>query len=187
MCGAHPSKQDYTNFLHCCRFVNTDTLIALQVLQSQSHPDSHNQGPTKNATRSKEGLSVYGLFHNLACTPQGKSILRRYFLRPSLDLTVINERLDTISTFLRPDNQAHLKDITKSLRQVKNMRTVLVHIKKGVSSGLSKGGGIKNGVWSTLRSVFCLVLRTHYNLLNMSLVRLPYSEHQGYPKRYCWG
>lgn len=114
------------------------------------------------ASGSKEGLSVYGLFHHLARTPQGKYLLRQYFLRPSLDPAVINERLETVSTFLRPDNSNSMNSIVKSLRQIKNMKTVMIHLRKGISSGLSKWGGIKSGVWSSLRSVsdtvYCGVL-----------------------------
>ena len=102
---------------------------------------------------AKEGLSVYGLFHHFARTPQGKHLLRQYFLRPSLDIAVINERLDSASTFLRPDNNNPMDIIVKSLGHIKNMRTIMIHLRRGISNGLSKGGGIKNGIWSSLRSV----------------------------------
>ena len=127
-------------------------MCSLQILQAESHPHIHNQGPT-SSSGAKEGLSVYGLFHHFARTPQGKQLLRQYFLRPSTDIAVINEKLDTATVFLRPDNHGPLVNITKSLGQIKNMRAVMTNLKKGVSSGLSKGGGIKNGIWSTLRSV----------------------------------
>ncbi len=133
--------------------MNADTLASLQILQSESHPQSHNQGPTKASSGWKEGLSVYGLFHHLACTAQGKYNLRQYFLRPSLDVGIINERLDTASVFLRPDNSGPLNMLVKSLGQIKNMKTVMIHLRKGISNGMSKGGGIKSGVWSSLRSV----------------------------------
>jgi len=133
--------------------VNADTLASLQILQSESHPQSHNQGPTKASSGWKEGLSVYGLFHHLARTAQGKYNLRQYFLRPSLDVGIINERLDTASVFLRPDNSGPLNMLVKSLGQIKNMKTVMIHLRKGISNGMSKGGGIKSGVWSSLRSV----------------------------------
>ena len=80
-------------------------------------------------------------------------MLRQYFLRPSLEMNVINERLNTASVFLRPDNSGPLKSLVKSLGQIKNMKTVVIHLRKGVNGGLSKGGGIKCGVWSSLRSV----------------------------------
>ncbi|KAL8832534.1 MAG: hypothetical protein Q9191_000216 [Dirinaria sp. TL-2023a] len=127
-------------------FVNANTLSSLQILQTESHPYLHNQGPTAASSSSKEGLSVYGLFHHLARTPQGKKLLRQYFLRPSTDHATIKDRLDTASVFLRPDNHDPLTDITKSLGQIKNMRVVMSSLSKGTS------GGIKNGIWATLRS-----------------------------------
>ncbi|KAI9685968.1 MAG: MutS protein msh5 [Bathelium mastoideum] len=133
-------------------FINMDTLLSLQIVQSESHPHSHNQGPTESSSGSKEGLSVYGLFHHLARTPQGKYLLRQYFLRPSLNLEVINERLDTISVFVRPDNTNSLTDLSKNLAQVKNIRSVLVQLLKGVSGGAGKGGGIARGAWASLRN-----------------------------------
>ena len=134
------------------RFIDTETLNALQIVHSQTHPQSHNQGPSP--VGSKEGLSVYGLFHQLARTPQGKHLLRQYFLRPSLDIEIINERLDTVAVFLRPDNSGLMNSITKSLGQIRDMRTVVIHLKKGVSNGMGKASsGIKSGVWSSLRSV----------------------------------
>ena len=122
-------------------------------MQSESHPHSHNQGPNNASSGSKEGLSIYGLFHHLARTPQGKQLLRQYFLRPSLDLDVIRERHNTITVLLRPDNSAYKTEIIDSLKQIRNMKTVMIHLRKGISNGASKGGGIRSGVWSSLRSV----------------------------------
>ena len=122
-------------------------------MQSETHPHTHSQGPTKASSGAKEGLSVYGLFHKLARTPQGKQLLRQYFLRPVTDAVIINERLNAASVFLRPENHGPIVDISKGLGQIKNMRTVMANLRRGVSNGLSKTGGVKNGVWSTLRSV----------------------------------
>ncbi|KAL8810476.1 MAG: hypothetical protein Q9200_002548 [Gallowayella weberi] len=134
-------------------FIDAETLAALQVMHSQSHPQSHNQGPSRASSGPKEGLSVYGLFHHLARTPQGKHLLRQYFLRPSLDLDVISERLDTASVFLRTDNSGVLDNVVRSLGHIKNMKTVVIHLRKGISNGMGKrSGGIKSGVWSSLRS-----------------------------------
>ncbi|TID21742.1 mismatch repair protein 5 [Venturia nashicola] len=135
-------------------FVNADTLQSLQIIETESHPNSHNQGPRSSG--SKEGLSVYGLFHHLARTPQGKYLLRQYFLRPSLNLSVINERLRTISMLLRPDNANQLDDISKNMRSVKNMRVMMISLRKGVSAGSQKAGFSKP-IWSALRQV-CLQL-----------------------------
>ena len=136
-----------------------DTLLSLQIIQSESHPHSHNQGPTSATSGSKEGLSIYGLFHHLARTPQGKYLLRQFFLRPSLNLEVINERLDTISVFIRPDNANPLTDLTKNLVQVKNIRPVMIQLHKGVSGKSGHGGGIAQGVWASLRNFVFHVLK----------------------------
>ena len=135
------------------RWINADTLAALQILQTEVHPQSHQQGPTNTPSGSKEGLSVYGLFSPLARTPQGKDLLRKYFLRPSLEKDLIGMRLDTIAVFISPENHEPLQSIVRSLGPIKNMKTVMTHLRKGVSNGPGKGGGIRNSVWSSLRSV----------------------------------
>jgi DNA mismatch repair protein MSH5 len=62
---------------------------------------------------------VYGLFQNHARTPQGKLLLRQYFLRPSQDIEVINARLYSIYIFIKPENATSLLDLTKNLAQVR--------------------------------------------------------------------
>ncbi|KAL1306915.1 hypothetical protein AAFC00_005558 [Neodothiora populina] len=132
-------------------FVNTDTLLSLQIIQSEAHPHSHKQGPTNTGSGSKEGLSVYGLFQHLARTSQGKHLLRQYFLRPSVNEAVIKERYASISVFLRPENDAYLQDLNKSLGQVKNMRQVLVGLRKGLSAGAGGNGRLAIPVWANIR------------------------------------
>ncbi|KAF2842516.1 hypothetical protein M501DRAFT_949091 [Patellaria atrata CBS 101060] len=133
-------------------FINADTLLSLQIMQSESHPHSHNQGPTKATSGSKEGLSIYGLFHHLARTPQGKYLLRQYFLRPSMNVQVIKERLNTISFFVRPDNTEHLDGLVKNLKNVNNLRVVMINLRKGVSNNTGKGKSISRGLWSQIRA-----------------------------------
>lgn len=135
------------------RWINADTLASLQILQTEVHPQSHKQGPTHTSSGSKEGLSVYGLFSPLARTPQGKDLLRKYFLRPSLEKDLIEMRLDTIEVFISPGNHEPLQSIVRSLGSIKNMKMLITHLRKGVSNGPGKGGGIRNSIWSSLRSV----------------------------------
>ncbi|KAH7130599.1 muts domain V-domain-containing protein [Dendryphion nanum] len=138
-------------------FINADTLHSLQVLESESHPNSHNQGPTSRQLNSKEGLSLYGLFRHLACTHQGRYLLRQYFLRPSLNLDIINERLDTASVFLHPENEATFDSLVLELRSIKNMRTILIKLRKGVGGGsgstkvASNDRGVSKSVWAGIR------------------------------------
>ncbi|KAG8626256.1 hypothetical protein KVT40_005201 [Elsinoe batatas] len=132
-------------------FVNSDTLASLQVIQSEAHPSAQNHGMANSG--SKEGLSVYGLFHHFARTTQGRAILRQYFLRPSVNIDVINHRLDAISTFIRPDNQPLMDRMVSHLKAVKNMHTVLLQVRKGNSTNIMPGRstGVHRTVWSNIR------------------------------------
>jgi DNA mismatch repair protein MSH5 len=131
-----------------CRLISPDTLLSLQIIQPESHPNAFNQGP--GSTGAKESLSLYGLFHHYARTPQGKFRLRQIFLRPSLLLEEINDRLDFVSVFVRPDNLIPLQKLSKSLSMIKNIRTTLTHLHKGINGGSRKVGAFKSGVWATL-------------------------------------
>lgn len=132
-------------------FVNADTMASLQILQSEYHPNSHMQGPNKSSSGAKESLSVFGLFHQLASTPQGRYKLRQIFLRPSLDLEVIEERQVIIGTLIRPDNSPALEKLVKSLKKIKNIRTVVIHLQKGISGNSIRGSVIRSGVWASLQ------------------------------------
>lgn len=133
-------------------FINADTLLSLQITTTESHPNAQQHGPVK-AHGSKEGLSVYGLFHHLAKTQQGRQILRQIFLRPSLKIEVIKERHDTLSTFLQPENLVILDRLTNTLKGTKNMRVVITNLRKGNSSGSDRRGrAIPASVWVNICS-----------------------------------
>ena len=134
------------------RFINADTLTALQIIQPEAHPNASNQGP--GTSGSKESLSVFGLFQHNARTPQGKARLRQLFFRPLLDLAEINMRLDFSALFSRPDNQPILRKLGKSFSKIKNMRNVMTMLHKGVEGDSGKFGSFKSGVWSSLLE-FC--------------------------------
>lgn len=141
-------------------FVNTDALASLQILNSEHHPNHVNQAPDKSKSEAKEGLSVYGLFHVLTHTEQGKAKLRQLFLRPSVDLDLIHERQRTISMFLRLENYAAVDQICKLLRRIKNMKSCLLLIKKGVGVSGSRATADRS-TWATLQafSAYAIELR----------------------------
>lgn len=128
---------------------------------------------------------MYGLFHHLAHTPQGRTRLRQYFLRPSLNIDVINQRLDFISIFFRPDNAPFLEKLTKSLKKIKNIRTIMIHLHKGISAGNAKLGGFKSGVWATLLAVSTLRFEKWVRKLMAVVVCLSYSRYPRYAERDC--
>jgi DNA mismatch repair protein MSH5 len=155
-------------------FVNADTLHSLQILGAESHPHSHNRGPTRASSGTKEGLSVYGLFHHLARTPQGRFLLRQHFLRPSLNLDVINERLETISTLLRPENDSPMRELVNIMKNVGNMRVMMISLRKGIGGALKHKAGFSRSVWSTIRGVStCYVSMEGFMLTYNGSVHLP--------------
>ena len=131
-------------------FVNSDALLALQIVQTELHPNSQAWGPDLNRGTTKESLSVYGLFHLLACTPQGRSQLRQLFLRPVLDIGIIGERQKTISVLLQPDNAVKLKQATSILHKIRNVRTTITQLRKGIEFP-SAGQSFDKGIWATIR------------------------------------
>jgi DNA mismatch repair protein MSH5 len=137
-------------------FINADTLYSLQVLDAESHPNSHNRGPS-SSSGSKEGLSVYGLFHHLARTPQGRTLLRQYFLRPSLNLSLINQRLNTVGVFALAENASALDVLVQNLKSITNMRTMMNNLEKGAAGSTKGEGGLPRSVWASIRRVrFCI-------------------------------
>ena len=133
-------------------FINADTLYSLQVLGAESHPHLHNKGPTKASSGEKEGLSIYGLFHHLARTPQGRLLLRQQFLRPSLNLDIINERLNAVSVFTRSDNDTTLQTLVRNLKNIGNMRVVMVNLRKGVGGSAKGTRGFAKSIWTSIRA-----------------------------------
>ncbi|TGJ88151.1 hypothetical protein E0Z10_g516 [Xylaria hypoxylon] len=151
-------------------FVNADTLASLQIMQSEYHPNSHQRGPTGSTSGAKESLSVYGLFSHLAATPQGKLKLRRMFLQPSIDIDLICERQWTISFFLRPSNADALCGISKDLRKIKDMKYVVLLLRKGIDS-VGRKITVANSVWAMLQKFAAYSLQ-----LRESLRALPDAE-----------
>jgi DNA mismatch repair protein MSH5 len=129
------------------RFVNSNSIEALQVITTEAHPNSHNQGSKTQG--SKEGLSVYGLFQDYTRTSHGKSRLRQWFLRPTTLINVINDRLDTIAVFTLPANDVQLKELVKNLKSVGNLKSSLRNLRKG-ALGLSSGGSASVKMWAQL-------------------------------------
>nr|CAB3461064.1 unnamed protein product [Digitaria exilis] len=66
-------------------------------------------------------FSVFGML-NKCVTPMGRRLLRAWFLRPIIDIDVMNNRLDTISFFLCCEEvMSALRETLKSVRDVPHM------------------------------------------------------------------
>eukprot|EP00256_Glycine_max_P055524 XP_014622720.1 DNA mismatch repair protein MSH5 isoform X4 [Glycine max] len=119
-------------------FLKLDTAAheALQIFQIDKHPSHMGIG------RAKEGFSVFGMMNKvcwsclnsvchflviqtncLSCmqcvTPMGRRLLRNWFLRPILDLEVLNYRLNSISFFLCSEELVtSLRETLKSVKDI---------------------------------------------------------------------
>ncbi|XP_039140049.1 DNA mismatch repair protein MSH5 isoform X1 [Dioscorea cayenensis subsp. rotundata] len=88
---------------------------ALQIFQIDKHPSHMGIG------RAKEGFSVFGMFSKCV-TPMGRRLLKLWFLRPILDVAILNYRLNMISFFLCCEEvMSALRETLKSVRDVPHM------------------------------------------------------------------
>lgn len=149
-------------------FVNADTLASLQILRSELHPNSQIQTSDTLPSGFKENLSVFGLFKQLACTPQGKTKLRQLFLQPTIDLTVIKERQRAISTFTLAENEGTVHEVQRFLRKIQDMRKVVFRLERGAKSTLFHASA-DHGLWRTLQkfSVHAVVMRESLSKLSL--------------------
>ena len=62
-------------------------------VQEEKHPSSMGIG------KSKEGFSMFGML-NLCVTSMGRKLMRQWFLRPIVNLSVMKERHETIAVLM---------------------------------------------------------------------------------------
>jgi DNA mismatch repair protein MSH5 len=116
------------------------TLQALQVIQSEIHPNSQYSGRKHQNQDTREVLSIYGLFQQFSHTSQGKAKLHKLILRPVSNISVIESRQQAISLFLLPQNADKTRQIIGALRKIRNAKIYVEHLQKGVGSLLARQG-----------------------------------------------
>ena len=99
---------------------------SLQILVEESHANLHSE-------KVKEGLSLFGIL-NQTKTPLGKILLKSWFQRPSLEISLIKLRQSVISNLLKGDNQYLLNTLSGSLRGIKNLPKLLKNLNEGKGS-----------------------------------------------------
>ncbi|GAA6016452.1 hypothetical protein JCM11491_002419 [Sporobolomyces phaffii] len=114
--------------------INAEALTSLQIFEQEAHASMH-------ATRGKEGLSICNIV-DLTRSPLGRSLMRQWLIRPSLEMAVIEERHETVACFLLVAADA----IRSHLKSVKNVNTALIAL-------LSGRGKLRE--WSALYAVLC--------------------------------
>lgn len=89
--------------------IDASTITGLQIFQEDTHPSVMGIGG------SKEGFSVFGMM-NRCVTASGRRMLQSWFLRPMLNLDMINDRLTAIQLLVTKPEV--LKMIHDALRKV---------------------------------------------------------------------
>lgn len=135
-------------------FVTAETLRALQIFRPDLRQSpGRGAGPEKDGKAAQDARSVFSLFHSLALTSQGRGRLREIFIRPSIDLAVIDARHQSISCLMHSDNEAVVVAIRASLKRVKNIRPMLLHLRRGIFLP-GKFSSVKQSAWANLQD-FC--------------------------------
>ncbi|KAH0498691.1 hypothetical protein TgHK011_005931 [Trichoderma gracile] len=131
-------------------FVSEESLLSLQIINHESHPNSQAWSIDSSSSSEKENLSIYGLLHPLASTPQGRAHLRHVFLQPTSDLDIIMDRQRTISLLLHPNNEEKSRRVGSVLRKMGNIEHTIAHLHKGINSP-SSHRSFNISVWGTLK------------------------------------
>ncbi|XP_019896234.2 mutS protein homolog 5 isoform X1 [Esox lucius] len=114
-----PILQFLTYTLKDVVFMDRDTYSVLQIFKSELHPSVY-----KLQSGEKEGLSLYGILNRCRCK-FGSKLLRQWFLRPTRDLAVLNRRQEVVRFFSCPRNSDTLSTLQGSLRNTRNIPTLL--------------------------------------------------------------
>ncbi|OAR01964.1 hypothetical protein LLEC1_00101 [Akanthomyces lecanii] len=130
-------------------YINPAAMSSLQILHCEMHPNSHTWHTNSGVAKKKEGLSVYGMFHHLASTSQGRVQLRKLFMRPSTDISTITARHQAISTLLQPKNSEILTQTASALQKVPDMKGIISKLSKGINCA-SMGHSSRGGLWASL-------------------------------------
>ncbi|XP_034466474.1 mutS protein homolog 5 isoform X3 [Hippoglossus hippoglossus] len=100
-------------------YIDRDTYSVLQIFKSELHPSVY-----KLHSGEKEGLSLYGILNRCRCK-FGSRLLRQWFLRPTRDLAVLHRRQEVIRFFSSPQNSDVQSTLQSSLRNIRNIPTLL--------------------------------------------------------------
>ncbi|XP_054716142.1 mutS protein homolog 5-like isoform X2 [Uloborus diversus] len=103
--------------------IDDNTYKALQIFQGERHPSVY-----KSSFGSKEGLSLFGIC-NKCKSAIGKKELRRWFLLPTTEITVISEREAAVKYFSSSRNSEITSTLQSSLKQIKFVSRIFSRMK----------------------------------------------------------
>lgn len=74
-------------------------------------------------------------------SPLGHTMSKQWFLPLSISIVIITGRQNSFATVLRPDNSHVLKEIGKSLKDIKSITKAVSSLRKG-QDGAGRGGNL---------------------------------------------
>ncbi|XP_078354214.1 mutS protein homolog 5-like isoform X2 [Oculina patagonica] len=102
--------------------VDNNTYSALQIFQKESHPSVYKMGAGNSG--AKEGLSLFGI-SNRTRSVIGSHMLRMWFLRPSRDINLLQQRQKAVSYFMNLRNAELVASLQDCLKHIKNVSGIL--------------------------------------------------------------
>ncbi|XP_022087928.1 mutS protein homolog 5-like isoform X2 [Acanthaster planci] len=109
--------------------VDENTYSALQIFQKERHPSAYKSG----GSGAKEGLSLFGIL-NKTKSVVGSRLMRVWFMRPSCDLALLNQRQDAVAFFMASANIEVTTSLQEYLKHVKNVARILKQMRQAQAS-----------------------------------------------------
>ncbi|XP_048117765.1 mutS protein homolog 5 isoform X6 [Alosa alosa] len=100
-------------------YIDRDTYSVLQIFKSELHPSVY-----KLQSGEKEGLSLFGIL-NRCKSKFGSKLLRKWFLQPTRDITVLHRRQEVVQFFTTPRNLDTFRILQSCLRNIRSIPTLL--------------------------------------------------------------
>ena len=110
-------------------YINMKTYNSLSIFKEQIHPSQ-----IKGKGRSKEGFSLFILYDSMICTSNGRKLLKNWFLNPTYDNSILEDRLYTVEYLLKRMSITDFDKLKKSLIKTYDMATVIRKFQAGTST-----------------------------------------------------
>lgn len=111
--------------------IDDNSLRSLQIFTRDVHPNA-----LKENQHSKEGFSLFSLMDRTISLP-GRQRLKELMMRPLIDKSLIEERQNLIECILKLLKEGNvIKEISKDLSHIHDIRKTLLRIKKAEASYL---------------------------------------------------
>lgn len=110
-------------------YITMKTYNSLSIIKEHVHPSQ-----IKGKGKSKEGFSVLNLYDSMISTTHGKKLLRNWFLNPTYEIDILEERLYTVSFLLSKLSSVNFDKTKKFLKKIYDVTLVLKGFKNDTAT-----------------------------------------------------